>query len=445
MRNIRVAIAALALPLLAGCSDLVSNQTMGPPAPPVHAGQGTMFDNYIALGTSISAGFQSGGINDSTQKQSFPYLLAQAMGTTLGVNWTYPSFNMPGCPPPFTDPLTGARVTPPGYPTSTDTSCYILNPVYIRPFTNNLGVPSIRAAQVLNLQNLAYPATDTLSLVQFITGSRNPIDELLAAKPTFVTLEIGANDVLGAATHGNAALLTPMASFEASYMAIADSVEASLVGTVKGVAVANVPNVDIIPHFSAGVIFWCLHNGGAYCPAAAGLPPATLPYSSPLFVVDSSCIASALYPSKGVGDKMLVAFPATGTITGVLAAGGAATLNCAAGTATVNKGAGFVAAGPVLTPAAVAAIATEVVEIDSFIHLQAIARGWAYVDLNGALAQARAGGQIPAFPNFTNPAALFGPIFSYDGVHPNAAGHKVIADLFIAAINATYSTGLVAP
>ncbi len=442
MRNSRVAIAALALPMLAGCSDLVSNQTMGPPAAPVHASKGAMFDNYIALGTSISAGIQSGGINDSTQRQSFPYLLAQAMGTTTGVNWTYPSFNMPGCPPPFTNPLTGARVTPPGYPTSTDTSCYILNPVYVRPFTNNLGVPSIRAAQVLNILDLAYPPTDTLSLVQFITGSRTPITELMEAKPTFVTIEIGANDVLGAATRGNAALLTPLSNLEASLTAIADSVGAS---GAQGVAIANIPNVDMIPHFSAGVIFWCLHNGGAYCPAAAGLPPATAPYSSPNFFVDSSCIASALYPTKGVGDLSLVAFPATGTITGVLAGGGAATLNCAAGTATVNTGAGFVPAGAVLAPATVAAIATEVMQVDSFIHLLAIAKGWAYVDFNGALGQARTGGQIPAFPNFTTPATLFGPIFSLDGIHPNAAGHKVVADLFVAAINAKYGTSLTPP
>jgi hypothetical protein len=85
-----------------------------------------------------------------------------------------------------------------------------------------------------------------------------------AAEPTFVTLEIGANDVLGAATHGSAALLTPLATFETQWGAIADTVQA----TGAKVAVANVPNVTVIPHFSAGVIFWCLHNGGAYCPAA---------------------------------------------------------------------------------------------------------------------------------------------------------------------------------
>jgi lysophospholipase L1-like esterase len=431
MRNHRIAFAALALPLLAGCSDLVSNQTIGPRAAPIVPSGGALFSTYIALGTSISAGVQSGGISDSTQKQSFPYLLAQAMGTTLGVNWTYPSFNNPGCPPPYTNPLTGARVTPPGYPASTSSSCYLLNPTLIRPFTNDLGVPSIRAAQVLNLQDLTYPATDTLLAAQFITGSRNPITELMEAQPTFVTLEIGANDVLGAATHGNAALLTPLAAFQSQFTAIADSLDK----TGAKVAVANIPNVTVIPHFSAGVVFFCLKTGAAGCPV-----PATAPYSLATFTVDASCAPTA---AGGVGDQMLVAFPATATITGTLAGGGAASLNCGAATATVTDLSGTHPAGAVLSAATVATIATEVVQIDAFIQQQANSRGWAYVDLNGLLAANAA--LIPKFPNFSTPATLFGVLFSLDGIHPNAAGHKAIASVFVAAINAKFTTTLTPP
>ncbi|MGD0992724.1 MAG: hypothetical protein ABR998_09650 [Gemmatimonadales bacterium] len=430
MRISRLAIAALALPLLAGCSSLVDNQTMGPHGTP---SGGAMFANYVALGTSISAGVQSGGIDDSTQKQAFPYLLATQMGLTPGVNWFYPSFPFPGCTPPYSNPLTSTYVG------GTASTCTLINPSYVRPYQNNLGVPSIRLAQVLNIDDLSYPPTDTLKAALFVTGGRNPIDLVKTAQPTFVTFELGANDVLGAATHGSAALLTPVATFEAQWSAIADTVQA----TGAKVAVANVPNVTVIPHFSAGVIFWCLHNGGAYCPAAAGLPAATLPYSSPLFTVDSSCIASALYPAKGVGDLTLVTFKATATITGALAQSGPATLNCAAGTATAAGVSTAASGGFVLTPATVAAIATEVVQIDSFIHLQAIARNWAYVDFNGLLAANSA--LIPKFPNFSTPATLFGVLFSLDGIHPTAAGHKAIADAFVAAINAKYGSTLTAP
>ena len=338
---------------------------------------------------------------------------------------------MPGCPPPYTNILTGARVTPAGYPASTGTSCYLRNPAHMGPFSGDLGVPSIRVAQVLNILDLTYPATDTLKAAMLITASRSPVNVMLAERPTFVTFELGANDVLGAATKGDASLLTPLATFEAKWNAIADSV--GLTGA--NVAVANVPNVTVIPHFSAGVVFFCLKTGAPGCPV-----PATVPYSLATFTVDPSCAPTV---AGGVGDQMLVTFPATGAITGTLAAGGAASLNCATGVATVNQGAGNVPAGAVLTPAATLAIGTEVAQIDSFIHLQAISRSWAYVDLNGLLAANAAA--IPKFPNFATPATLFGAIFSLDGIHPNAAGHKAIADAFVAAINAKYSTSLVAP
>jgi hypothetical protein len=429
MRSSRIALAALALALVPGCRDFVSNQTFSPPA------AGPEFSNYVALGTSISAGFESGGINDSTQREAFPYLLARTMGLTPGVNWFYPSFTMPGCTPPYANPLTKTYVNG-----ATATTCNVVNPAYARPYQNNLGVPSIRVAQVLNIQDLSFPATDVLLAVQFITGSRNPIDIVKAAHPTFVTLEIGANDVLGAATHGDSTLLTPLATLQAKWSAMADTIQA----TGAKVAVANVPNVTVIPHFSAGVILYCLHNGGPTCPAAAGLPPATLPYSLASFVVNANCALSAV---GGVGDSMLVAFPAVAGITGALSGGGAATLDCSSPAgAKINIGAGFVVAGAVLTKATVKAIATEVVAVDSFIHLQANARGWAYVDFNGLLAANSA--LIPKFPNFhptTPPTVDFGALFSLDGVHPTAAGHKAVADAFVAAINAKYCTSLTAP
>ena len=430
MRYSRLVIAALVLPLLAGCKDLVTNQTMGPQAVRGNPSGGAQFYTYVALGTSISAGVQSGGINDSTQKQAFPYLLATTMGLTPGVNWFYPSFTMPGCTPPFLNPLAQPITYVNG---ATATTCAYLNPAYVAPINNNLGVPSIRLAQVLNINDSTFKVTDTLAAAQFITGNRNPIALLMGDKPTFVTFELGANDVLHAATYGSAALLTPLATFQTQWNAIADSV----VKTGAKVAVVNVPNVTVIPHFSAGAVFYCLNTG------ACGTP-ATPPYNSPKFTIDSSCAPSAFGPGH-VGDQMLVTFKATAMITGALAASAPATLNCAAGTATAAGASTAAGGGFVMPPATVAAIATEVVQIDSFIHLQAIARGWAYVDLNGALAQAVAGGQIPKFPNFSTPASLFGPIFSLDGIHPNAAGHKTIADLFVAAINAKYGSTLTPP
>ena len=70
----RVAVVG-ALVFLAGCE---SKRDLLGPATPVG---GDIFKRYVAIGNSITAGYQSGGINDSTQRQSYARVLAGQMGT----------------------------------------------------------------------------------------------------------------------------------------------------------------------------------------------------------------------------------------------------------------------------------------------------------------------------------------------------------------------------
>ena len=67
-----------------------------------------LFRRYVAVGNSITAGVQSDGLNDSTQAQASPVLLAQQAGTAFG----FARLQRPGCPPPLLGPigLTRARV-----------------------------------------------------------------------------------------------------------------------------------------------------------------------------------------------------------------------------------------------------------------------------------------------------------------------------------------------
>src|SRR2546423_280714 len=70
----RFAAAVLGVVLAAAaCNNDQLNRPFG--NTPVNA----LFDRYVSMGNSITAGFQSGGINDSTQLQSYAVLLAQAM------------------------------------------------------------------------------------------------------------------------------------------------------------------------------------------------------------------------------------------------------------------------------------------------------------------------------------------------------------------------------
>src|SRR4051812_28236205 len=65
-----------------------------------------LFTTYVAIGNSITAGYQSGGLNDSTQRQSFAFLLAQQMNT----RFAYPSFAKPGCTVPTGNFVSGKKI-----------------------------------------------------------------------------------------------------------------------------------------------------------------------------------------------------------------------------------------------------------------------------------------------------------------------------------------------
>src|SRR5688572_2218381 len=83
------------------CFDDDADEVLGPR--PIDA----IFASYVALGNSVTAGFQSSGISDATQRQSFAFLLAQQMNT----RYMYASLRSPGCPPPIINFQTQARPT----------------------------------------------------------------------------------------------------------------------------------------------------------------------------------------------------------------------------------------------------------------------------------------------------------------------------------------------
>src|SRR6267378_285213 len=159
-----------------------------------------LFERYVSMGNSITAGFQSAGINDSTQLQAYPVLLANAMGSP--------------------------RVTPLGYPTSTATSCYLRQARSVpQPYVSNTAVPG---AEVLDIYNNLDTASNPNALTTLMLGGLTQTQMEARAHPTFVTVWIGNNDVLGAATNsanaGDSTLITPVPTFQANYGAMLDSI-----------------------------------------------------------------------------------------------------------------------------------------------------------------------------------------------------------------------------
>jgi lysophospholipase L1-like esterase len=407
---------ALLLPVLAACHE---DESLNPPdTPPVPTG-GPLFQRYVAMGNSITAGVQSAGINDSTQSRSYAALLAAAMGTSF----TIPRLNMPGCPPPFLNNLTQERVNLPGLPAATETTCY-LRSTNLTP--NNVAVPFARVVEALD--NLAQPHSRANALTLLFLGGRTQVQAMAEQDPTFVSLWIGNNDAVTSLTNpanpGRLDSLTSVSTFTSQYTQILDAIEAEGAEAV----LVSVADVSVVPYASLGATYWCIKNQ-----PACGVFPATFPAT---FTVNNNCAPIATGIPGAMGDSVLVPWPIGVPLIGAAAQGTPTTLDCSVDT-------------DVVTPAEYAGVRTAIAGYNAFIQAEATARGFAYFDINVPLGAAVLAGQIPPFPDLS--AALgggnvtFGPFFSLDGVHPSTAAHQVIADSLASAINQKYGTTLPVP
>ncbi len=395
-----IARAALifSIPMLTACDD----ESLMPPTPAA----GAMFARYVAIGNSITAGFQSGGINDSTQEESYAVLLARQFGLELDVEFNIPRLAFPGCPPPLVNIFTLELIAiVPG-------GC-ALRARPIPTFINNVAVPGAAVIDVLsNLDD----DSDANALTTFMLGGRTQLEVAREVDPTFVSVWIGNNDVLGAALAGDASLVTATASFADRYDSMVDSL---LAMGIEGAVLIGVVNVTVIPHLSAGVAYWLV----AQMPGA--FPPT--------FTVNNNCGPAVL---GGVGESTLVPFGyGFGVLIAQASVGVPTELDC------VND-------APVLTGAELVTIGGAVLAYNQTISAAATAQGWAYVDPNPTLDSLVQAGEVPLFPNATGLDAVtrpFGDFFSRDGFHPNVATHNLVADHVIDAINATYGTTIAQP
>jgi len=235
----RVAVIGAAVTLLA-CSenrDLLGTGT---------ATGGDIFKSYVALGNSITAGYQSGGILDSTQRQSYAKLLAGQMGT----QYHYAALSAPGCPPPISNGLTGARLGG-----TTAPPCALRISSSVTDILNNVAVPGARVLDPTSATTVASNALTT-----FILGGKTQVQRALDANPTFATIWIGNNDVLEAGASGvlvptagvSPGIISTQAQFQTSYDAMIQQLTDSE-PNLKGVLI-GVVQVAGIPLYSSGAL-----------------------------------------------------------------------------------------------------------------------------------------------------------------------------------------------
>lgn len=514
MKNLKyIWILALGLGLTACSDDDSSSDGMSEPLPALTAGDAN-FSKYVSLGNSLTAGYADGALYRISQENSMPNILSGQFSLVGGGNFSQPltSDNTGGLlanGTPIADPrlvFDGAGPVPITTlnPMANITTDIVLNNP-TGPF-NNMGVPGAKSFHLLapgygDLNGLfATPPTANPYFVRMASSpTTSVITDAMAQTPTFFSLWIGNNDVLGYALSGGDGTdpITDQATFDFAYSTLVSTLTS--VGS-QGV-IANIPDVTSIPHFTTVPYNPLSPDNPDFAPQiptlnmifgainqiydALGQPERAIVFSetenSPVVIKDESLtdisaqitgalMASPTFPAF-IGQFGLPpqAAPAVANLLGATygqtrqaTASDLFVLPSSRVIGTVNSdyAAGLVAQGLpptlagqfsaegitkplddkwVLIPSEQAEIASATASFNATIESAANNAGLAFVDANALLNQLANGG-IASGDYVLTASLVTGGAFSLDGVHPNSRGYALIANEFLKAIDATYGS-----
>lgn len=442
MKSLQILLTAFLVASAAmwsGCSD------SAPSGPVAGLGGGTI-TKYVAIGNSLTAGYQSNGLYASAQNYAFPKLIAsqiQMAGASIA-NFELPWWSDPGTPGadgkasryevitlagPGGSPLIGPRGLPAGSPT---------NLTLARPY-DDLGVPGAVIFDFLDNTDFATKALQRsnplfLAILRNSALGSSILAQARALHPDLVTFWLGNNDVLGFATSGGVSPSAPTsaAAFAFLYSQALDSLRAALPNA--RIVVANIPDVTTIPFFTtlgpkiaaslpSGILLrYQMHGETGVGSGSTRFADAV----NPLITLTGSAYASLLghptgqwYRDKGIP----VAAPIDTT-----------------------KPFGLDPRNPwpdalVLDAGEQLTAGSAVSSFNITIAAVAGARNAALVDINGFFNIIRVQGFYSGGEKFTADY-LSGGLFSLDGVHPSSRGQGVVANEFIKVMNARFAMSI---
>jgi len=397
------------------------------------------FTRLVTIGNSLTAGYQNGALYQTAQEYSMGNLIVGQMYDD----------DLAFAQPLYSDPGTGNRMelqslegpvivynTEAGEP---------LNLEYPAPY-NNMGVPGAFVYDILN-------ATSGATCFQAINGGgENPLFDLILRNngvgtntqftsarllaPTFVTLWIGNNDILGHATRGGTAAYTPVENFGFLYGQLADSI-ASL---GCDVAVANVPSVKAIPFFTtigpktglaiqeafnAGLISGIFFQGNDNSVNMTNpISPTDLFTKKHLITLSGGAYAPYLGVPTGkfYTDNGYPAIPA-----GI----------------DTTQAFGFHPANPwpnalILDEDEIAVVDSVITSYNSVIATAATDKGFKLVDIYSFFNSVSETGYDELGQELTADY-ITGGVFGLDGVHPGSKGYAILANEFIKVINTEFN------
>ncbi|MEO6097748.1 MAG: SGNH/GDSL hydrolase family protein [Fibrobacteria bacterium] len=366
---------------------------------------------YVAVGNSLTAGYQSGGLREDWQKSSYPALIAEKMGVA---DFQLPLIATPG----IGRTKIGGKNTVPYYLDATGSittrildasvTSLLVNSRLDRPY-NNLGIPGMTTKDFIYAYDSATSQSGNNGFFNIVMrggllNNTSPMRQAIRLKPTVLTMWVGNNDILGGITEGTIREVpdaSPTVTPTALYASLMDKALDTLLNeTTARIFLANLPAITTIPFVTTVPTYVFLPE--TFQPAVSAdvkfqTVEANVEYilvtALPL-ILGKHGVPAAL---GGLGDSL----PANVTLT--------------------------------KTEADAAARLTN--EYNAYLKSKADASPRIdLVDVNALLGKLQKGELAPltgAYPLLdpTNSA------YSLDGIHPNSKGYKHITNLFIDAIN----------
>ena len=466
-----------------GVSPIIDDSS-SPVAAEVTYTSGTAdFSKFVSVGNSLTAGYSDGALFIDGQENSYPNILAQQFALAGGGNFTQPLMN---------DNLGGlllggnqitsnrlflsfASGSPAPTPISGTPTTEVSN-VLAGPFSN-MGVPGAKsyhlgASGYGNVAGVAAGLANPYYARMASSSNATVIGDAMAQDPSFFSLWIGNNDILGFAVSGGDGIdqtgnfdpatygandITDPNVFASVYNGLLASLSAN--GTKKGI-VANLPSVTTIPYFTtvpynaipldaatAAMLnqAFAPYNGGVAqiqglgAISAAELNRRTIHFAAgqnAVLILDEDLTNLTVYnPAltnmrQATSEDLLVLTSRTflGTIVG--------------GDPSLINGVSVPLADKwVLTPEEQQAVAIALASYNQTIEVLAQQYGLAFFDVNALLGQLVNGGITQNGIKTTGVYATGGG-FSLDGVHPSPRGYAIIVNGMIDAINLKYGSNL---
>lgn len=464
---------------------------------PLTAGSAVV-TKYVALGDSYAAGYSDNALFSLGQEGSYANIIAKQFALAGGGEFKTPLMadnvgglllggNVIAGPRLYFNG--SAPVSVSGKP-STEVTTKLTGPF------NNLGVPGAKSYHLVasgygNVAGVAGGLANPYFARFATSASTTVVADAVAQDPTFFSLWIGGNDILGYATSGGSGKnqtgnlnpatyasndITDPNVFASAYSTIVNALTAK---GAKGV-VANLPYVTALPYFTT-VPFNPLSNavlGGGnvavgqatvnalntqlYGPLKQALTAfgagdrinlMSTTTANPLLIRDESLtnlsaqLTAAFTPTLGAAtaafygqifgqarqatkDDLVVL--TTQSVIGTAPTGIPAPLNKFGITYPLQD-------KDVLTKDEILEVKTATDAYNATIKSVADAKGLAFVELKGVTDKLASGGIVYNGYNTTS-TFVTGGMFSLDGVHPSPRGYAIIANLFTEAINVKYGS-----